>query len=364
MPPCCSGSDKRTKCSWVWTLTSTCCLAAVVMTVVIYFRDRRVEGEVYPGYSAESASFNSRFRWPRNGPFRMIPADSNLILQPPEGVCAKAFARANGTVPPDSFLVVVHSAPHHFEHRSAIRATWARDASLSFGSGDDGVDIVVLFAMGKPSPSPRQQQTQVRIASEAALHQDIIQGSFPGTFSASLPLNVIMLKWTSLACPQATYVVKVSDDSFVNVRRLREALGATSVRSSVVYAHIYRKPSVWNGHKLTFVRDNICVACGYAMSGDAVVGLLNRTLRGGFTSVEHVFWSASHDRVAPLRLVNMQAFSTTTGVGSSTFPCGVRDSIASHHLSADDMHEAWKVLHNDTASCPDTHAEAQYGKPV
>ncbi|XP_075750399.1 beta-1,3-galactosyltransferase 5 isoform X2 [Rhipicephalus microplus] len=359
MPLCCCGYGKKTKCSWVWTLSCTCSLAAVVMTVVIYFRDRRVSGEVYPGYVVESSAFYAPFRWSRNSAYRMTPASGNLLIQPPEGICAKAFGGGNSSASQESIVVVVHSAPHHFEHRSAIRATWARDASFPLHSGDVSVDALVLFAMGRPTSSPLQHQTQVRIATEAALHQDIIEGSFPGTFSASLPLNAIMLKWVSLACPQVSYVVKVSDDSFVNMRRLRDTLGAVQLRTSVIYAHIYRKPSVWNGHKLTFIRDNICVACGYAMSGNAVPQLLNRSTHGGFTSVEHLFWSAAQDRVAPLRLVNMQAFSTTRGEGSDNFPCGVRDAIASRHLSADDMHEAWKVLHNGTAPCVDKRTESE-----
>ncbi|XP_054921690.1 beta-1,3-galactosyltransferase 5-like [Dermacentor andersoni] len=363
MPLCCCASGKKTKCNWVWTFSCTCSLAAVVMTVVIYFRDRRVSGEVYPGYVVESAAFNAPFRLPRSGAYRMATASGKLLIQPPEGACAKAFAGDNGSAPREGYVVVVHSAPHHFEHRSAIRATWARDVSMPLNSGNVRIDALVLFAMGRPGTSPLQHQTQVRIATEAALHQDIIQGSFPGTFSASLPLNAIMLKWVSVACPQASYVVKVSDDSFVNMQLLRETLGAAQLRSSVVYAHIYRKPSVWNGHKLSFIRDNICVPCGYAMSGDTVLDLLNRTTRGGFTSVEHLFWNATQDRVAPLRLVNMQAFSTTRGAGSSPFPCGVRDAIASHHLSAGDMHEAWKVLHNGTASCADKRTESELREP-
>ncbi|KAH6927543.1 hypothetical protein HPB50_005660 [Hyalomma asiaticum] len=318
-----------------------------------------MSGEVYPGYTVESSAFNAPFRWSRNGAYRMKPASGKLLIQPPEGVCAKAFGAGNGSAPQESFVVVVHSAPHHFEHRSAIRTTWARDASIPSHSEDASADALVIFAMGRPSSSPRQHQTQVRIATEAALHHDIIQGSFPGTFSASLPLNVVMLKWVSLACPQASYVVKVSDDSFVNIRRLRQTLGEAQVRSSVVYAHIYQKPSEWNGHKLTFIRDNICVACGYAMSGDAVVQLLNRSTHGGFTSVEHLFWNAAQDPVAPLKLVDMKAFSTTRGAGLDNFPCGVRNAIASHHFSADDMHEAWKVLHNDTAPCVDRRAELE-----
>ncbi|KAH9380947.1 hypothetical protein HPB48_008166 [Haemaphysalis longicornis] len=320
------------------------------MTLVIYFRDRRAAGELYPGFAVESAVFNAPFRWRSSGAFRMRPASNELLIQPPEGLCTRAFAAGeNGTARAETFVVAVHSAPHHFENRLAIRATWARDSGAALQTG--GTDVLVVFAMGQPSASPRKQQTQLRIASEAALYRDVIQGSFPGTFSASLPLNAITLKWVSIACPQASYVVKVSDDSFVNVWRLRELLGGAKPRSPTVYAHIYQKPSVWNGHRLTLVRNNICVACGYAVSGDAVNGLLNRAMSGGFISVEHLFWNVSRDRVAPVKLVNMRAFSTTRGLDSDPLPCGVKNAIASHHLSAGSMYEAWKALHNDTAPC-------------
>ncbi|KAH8020623.1 hypothetical protein HPB51_002572 [Rhipicephalus microplus] len=119
----CRFTGKKTKCSWVWTLSCTCSLAAVVMTVVIYFRDRRVSGEVYPGYVVESSAFYAPFRWSRNSAYRMTPASGNLLIQPPEGICAKAFGGDNSSAPQESIVVVVHSAPHHFEHRYDLPAT-------------------------------------------------------------------------------------------------------------------------------------------------------------------------------------------------------------------------------------------------
>ncbi|XP_029841216.2 beta-1,3-galactosyltransferase 1-like [Ixodes scapularis] len=253
---------------------------------------------------------------------------------------------AAGTSNEDAFIVVVHSAPHHFRLRATIRETWARDARFPLS---DGRRAVVVFVMGKPAVSPNYYEFQIKIASEAAVHKDIVQGTFTGSYTSVTLLNILMLKWASLSCPQASYLVKVADDTFVNMKYMRDVFQDVVFKTSVIYAHVYRKPSVWNGHKLNVIKETICVSCGYAVSMDVVPRLFSLSIHGSLSSMEGLFWNASQDRMSPVSVINMRGFSSLRG-GKAT-GCDMRKAITSHQLEVEDMLRLWKDLQNKTEHC-------------
>ncbi|CAN7995599.1 unnamed protein product [Ixodes hexagonus] len=333
-------SARRTQCRWVWLLGCIFTFAAVGWSVLIQFRDSR-QGKAHKGSTSELQRQAYRSRRHYTGD----PASYEFTLQPPASLCPDTMA-AERMSTGDTFVVAVHSAPHHFRFRSTIRDTWARDARFPL---DNGRRAVVVFVMGKPAASPKSYETQVKIASEAAVHKDIVQGTFIGSYTSVPRLNILMLKWASLSCPQASYLVKVSDDSFVNMKHMRDTFRDVAFRSSVIYAHVYRKMSVWNGHRLKVVKDTICVSCGYAVSMDLVPRLFNESVGGSLTSMEGLFWRASRDPSFPVSVVNMREFSSLRG-GAGT-GCDIRSAITSHQLEAQDMLAIWRNLHNASKSC-------------
>lgn len=108
-------------------------------------------------------------------------------------------------------LITIKSSGDHFEHRSAIRESWA--------SADMG-GVEVIFLLG------RAQSTEInsRIAAEAASFDDIVQGDYTDTYSnlTLKSLNGMEYRWQHCAEPE--YVLSVDDDTFVSVLDLKTHL--------------------------------------------------------------------------------------------------------------------------------------------
>uniref|UniRef100_A0A8C5M3L7 Hexosyltransferase n=1 Tax=Leptobrachium leishanense TaxID=445787 RepID=A0A8C5M3L7_9ANUR len=111
------------------------------------------------------------------------------------------------------FLVVlVISTSHDGASRNSIRKTWGN------ASNYDSVDIVIVFLVGL-SPS-RSHEVQSMLEEEDVTFRDIIQQNFLDTYH-NLTLKTVMgMEWVSKFCTNASYVMKIDSDVFLNVEFL------------------------------------------------------------------------------------------------------------------------------------------------
>ncbi|XP_064488494.1 beta-1,3-galactosyltransferase 4-like [Ornithodoros turicata] len=252
---------------------------------------------------------------------------------PPNGTCV--LTRKDTA----TFVILVGSAPHHFPLRNAIRGTWGREARNS--------GFVVVFVTGKPPPSSKEYEWQLGLDTEAAVNRDILQGTFIGTYGTMTMLNILGLKWAAEACGSADFLVKISDDTYLNVKRLKQSFENVRYKSAVVYARVDNSDTHWNGHRLARARQSICVPCGYALSMDVVPMLFNSSLTGSFNSMEDLFWA--HTTGTTVKLESLLDFGTY--IRGVTTQCEVRNLITSHQLNAYDMEVMWRELRNANSSC-------------
>ncbi|KAJ7378744.1 Beta-1,3-galactosyltransferase 2 [Desmophyllum pertusum] len=117
----------------------------------------------------------------------------------------------NGTY----LLILVTSAPSHFQHREAIRATWANRTSLQsrrqpFSSVDDWK---IVFMLGKADAN-----TNAVVEQEASVFNDILLGEFQDSYKNLVIKTIMGLSWASrLNC---THVLKADDDVYIHIPRL------------------------------------------------------------------------------------------------------------------------------------------------
>eukprot|EP00058_Branchiostoma_floridae_P012193 XP_002597681.1 hypothetical protein BRAFLDRAFT_58514 [Branchiostoma floridae] len=121
---------------------------------------------------------------------------------------------------------MVTSAPRNNAQRDAIRRTWGNENNVNW------TVIRTVFAVGlTPIAS-----TQRLLEQESTTHKDIIQENFVDSYRNLTIKTVMCLKWASEFCPNAKFVLKTDDDTFVNifnlVRRLWR-LNATQARMFV-----------------------------------------------------------------------------------------------------------------------------------
>ncbi|TNN34792.1 Beta-1,3-galactosyltransferase 1 [Liparis tanakae] len=130
--------------------------------------------------------------------------------------------------PAAPFLVLmVPVGPLETAAREAVRSTW----------GAPGRDTLTLFYLGLPEGG-RDSSAQRALEEESSARGDIIQADFRDTYQNLTIKTMLMMSWLATHCPNASYVMKVDADSFVNVAhllgRLRRAPGRSFITGSVI----------------------------------------------------------------------------------------------------------------------------------
>ncbi|KAK8766714.1 hypothetical protein V5799_006503 [Amblyomma americanum] len=129
----------------------------------------------------------------------------NKYLINPENMCPN-------TTPVD-YLFAVYSAVEYVRTRNVIRSTWGKEIKRSSGNK-------LIFLFGKPNTSDLQNT----LAMESLRYGDIVQEDFVDSYRNLTVKTVMMLRWVTLYCPQARFVVKMDDDSFLNVANFYRAM--------------------------------------------------------------------------------------------------------------------------------------------
>ncbi|XP_018429518.1 PREDICTED: beta-1,3-galactosyltransferase 1-like [Nanorana parkeri] len=111
---------------------------------------------------------------------------------------------------PNPFLVLlVNVESYDGISRKTIRETWGDVSNYK------DVDILRLFLVGQPPVMT--SAVQRLLEEESAKYGDIIQQDFVDTYN-NLTLKTLMgMEWVIKFCPNASYVMKIDNDVFLNV---------------------------------------------------------------------------------------------------------------------------------------------------
>ncbi|XP_035658568.1 N-acetyllactosaminide beta-1,3-N-acetylglucosaminyltransferase 4-like [Branchiostoma floridae] len=107
-------------------------------------------------------------------------------------------------------LIIVTSSPQNAKQRQSIRQTWGNETNVP------GVTIRTLFAIGKTNNLATQQALQ----QEDHTYHDIIQENFIDSYHNLTHKTIMCLKYAFKFCPNAKFLLKTDDDTFVNVFNL------------------------------------------------------------------------------------------------------------------------------------------------
>ena len=101
-------------------------------------------------------------------------------------------------------LVYVHSSVENYQRRSIIRETWASRVIFPH--------LRLVFMLGKSSNQILMQS----VAYEFELYRDIVQEDFIDSYKNLTYKGVMALKWASIYCSRAKYILKSDDDVIIN----------------------------------------------------------------------------------------------------------------------------------------------------
>ena len=216
-----------------------------------------------------------------------LPVKVGFLIESPN-VCDNA--------PNLQILIYVHTAVHNVERRTIIRSTWARRGLFK-------EDITrLVFLMGRPKDKDEEEIVQ----KEGAVHRDLVVGDFTDHYK-NLTLKAILgLKWASLHCQKAQYVIKADDDAFVNIFEIRKILKANAERKRLMVCPL------WKEHTMPILRDpakcmkwcvkynefpgrthfpKYCAGLTYIMSQEVVPEMYDAALKTPFFWIDDVYIS-------------------------------------------------------------------------
>lgn len=188
------------------------------------------------------------------------------------------------------------------ERRMIIRETWASHAALGSYRTTFNVDIRVFFIMGSDESNGPVMDN---VRQEHIRHRDIIQGRFLDTYRNLTFKALFALKWATEYCSQADYVIRVSDDVFVNGYNLFDSLISLKPRldpsNKAILGYlceeggvlVHRRPGQkWYVTKDEYPWDtypSFITAHGFIMTKSVVKYLYNRAISKRFFWLDDVF---------------------------------------------------------------------------
>ena len=157
----------------------------------------------YKTSKGESSSYNEELKIYN---YIVNPHNFTFLINPGERICS-----TNGG---DHLLAVfyVHTAPGNYKRRLAIRETW--------GSREQFPNKGLIFVMGTTKNAT--QNGIIRLEDEK--YHDIVQFSFVDDYKNLTYKAIMSMKWVSMYCQKAKFIVKTDDDVIIDMHFLYRVL--------------------------------------------------------------------------------------------------------------------------------------------
>ncbi|XP_011306954.1 beta-1,3-galactosyltransferase 1 isoform X2 [Fopius arisanus] len=291
------------------------------------------------------------FNTSRNLNSYIHPQDNTTVLSPDDSCTLSASPY---------LLIVVCSAVDHQKQRIAIRDTWASATDMSFYNS---TSVKVLFLLGQSE----NETLNNLVLEENQEYGDIIQERFIDAYNNLTIKSVMLLKWVTTNCPQATYLMKTDDDMYINVDNLIKALKSrqrssdTLIGSLICNARPILDPkNKWYTPKYMFSEKtypNYLSGTGYVMSLDVAVKLYESALSTPLLHLEDVYITGLCARRAKLRPVDHPGFSYAQ---RKLDFCVLKSAITAHRVDTSTMHTIWNKLKNSNITCQEKKVTVQH----
>ncbi len=206
-------------------------------------------------------------------------------------------------------LIFVHSAPDHSEDRDLIRKSWA--SIIKYGD----FNIRTIFLLAKPT----DRILQWKIEEENHLFEDIIQEDFIDNYKNLTHKHIMGLKWIKDSCSHAQFIVKVDDDTFINIFKLVDYLDmkySQKPMENTLYCSVFRnqgprrdKEDKWYVSVEEYSPDKYppyCEGFAYIMSPDLVSKLYSASLWTKYYWIDDVYVTGFLTNQIGAKLVNFR----------------------------------------------------------
>ena len=215
-----------------------------------------------------------------------------------------------------TLLIAVTVRRNNTEGRTTIRQTWGASGTNRTGP------VALLFFMGraKPNESPLIQNA---ITEEFEQHQDIIQGDYIDDYKNLTLKSLQVVKWASMYCRHASYILKADDDVYVNLAFLVRILNKKSLEFpnkpfivGCVIENAYPIRNIsdkwyisWDEYPEVPYPRYLNGGCGYAMTGSAAFAIRHVIPKVPFLKMEDVYVTGLCAEKANVAVIGVKGFS-------------------------------------------------------
>ena len=135
-----------------------------------------------------------------------------------------------------SLVILVMSLHHMTSQRQAIRDTWGSVSnSYSWPNSNQHFSIEVFFVLG----INKNSSLNTAVAMEAAEKKDVIVAQFDDSYF-NLTLKVLLaFKWTRDFCSTAKYVMKVDEDTYINIPKFVDLLHSQQMNNTLLGPYFF-----------------------------------------------------------------------------------------------------------------------------
>ncbi|XP_070535643.1 beta-1,3-galactosyltransferase 1-like [Ptychodera flava] len=262
-------------------------------------------------------------------------------------ICWNASNTTNGEL---FLLTIVPSAATKESAREAIRRTWGSVKEIN------GRKILTMFLI---SDNQTDKKRFSKIKAENEKFGDLIVANFMDEYKNLTLKTVMAFKWTSLYCPQAVFMLKTDDDTFVNYRNLVSLL-ESSPRRNVTLGHLMDGlPPVRKGRSKWYMPPQLfpkkiyppfLSGTGYVMSWDVVQMTYNISLYTRLLHLEDVYVGICLEKlkIIPKHYENFHKYKNDI----LKDPCLLKDALTAHRAKGPIQVKMWKMINEgDLKKC-------------
>ncbi|KFD71194.1 hypothetical protein M514_16541 [Trichuris suis] len=177
--------------------------------------------------------------------------------------------------------------------------------------------LATVFAVGE---DPQHPSVQVTLQREWETYEDIIQFNFLDTYKNLTLKAISWLNWAAKYCPNASYILKLDDDMFVNIFGVMRLLRKQSVLNPSVkafYCTVWtkmkperNKKSKWYVSYDEFkqaVYPSYCSGSSYSLTMRAVQPLLDSVPLATFLWVDDAYITGVLANVANVQRIDIRS---------------------------------------------------------
>ena len=229
-------------------------------------------------------------------------------------------------------LILVLSVHAHIETREAIRNTYGRLVSTPIwplmGKVQENIKLAFLVGIGRPDFKNGIMQK------ESELYGDIVQADFVDSYFNLTRKVLTGLRWASIFCPRAKFVLKADEDVFVHIPNLINALKSSpTYGDAMIYGHVQPNALVMRSGKWAVnisdfpFKNYPAFAAGntYVLSGNIIKSLFDGSQYLPLLHIEDAFLTGIVRKSLHIPISDITGF--THWMERRPFPCGFKNDV-------------------------------------